>query len=437
LDRYATILMPQALSISTDMTARLASFVANGGCVVTDLGLGATQNGCQVNGFSPTLAALFGVSPPFEVNNLFFNVNGVTAHPLFPSWTRSINMRPGLSLTTGDGPDNSAFAGPVGYTPAPPAAVSLAVGPQVASEYTANHLVSRAAITVNNIGQGFAIFAPFRLWNYWRPGHYGFDTFHGDLLGRGPLAAIVNVNSLVPLPRPTNDGSTIFPEILNHTLGLVLANHAAPGQDSERCEVRTSGTGDWLWRGAIVLLSNSNRNTITGGRPAPAETANELESRFRDVSLYADIKPGDFDFLDMRPIAVQNLGGGPVVGEIVAENPQKLELHVWPNSPGVIVSGNKWQPVVADPASARVTVVSSPDGYAFPPTSRHRVVIIDYAKGVDKKGRYFSQEKVVQAGADNRLVFELSGAACGVEITPFSTANASMEKRRFYSSQRD
>lgn len=430
LDRYATILLPQAFSISTDMTARLASFVANGGCIVADLGLGATQNGCQVNGFSPTLAALFGVSPPFEINNLFFNVNGMTQHPLFPSWARSVGIRPGLVVTAGDGKDNSAFTGPVGYTPAPPAAAMLAAAPQLAGTFTANRLVSRAGITVNGIGQGYAVFAPFRLWNHWRPGHFGFDTFHGDLLGRGALAAVANVNSLVPLPHFTPDGSTLFPELLNHTGGLVLANHAAPGLNSERCTIRTSGTGDWLWRGAIVLLPNATNNVITGGRPAPAEAANELESRSRDVSLYADLKPGDFDFLAMRPIAVQNLAGGPVVGEIAEENPQRLEVHIWPNSPGVLVSEDKWQPILRDACPTRVTVVSSPDGYAFPPASRHRVVITDYAKGVDKKGRYSIQEKLVQAGADGRLVFEFSGSACGVEVTPLSAANAAMEKRR-------
>jgi hypothetical protein len=148
------------------------------------------------------------------------------------------------------------------------------------------------------------------------------------------------------------------------------------------------------------------------------------------VLLYTGLKPGNFEFLSMRPVAVQNLGGGPIIAKIEMERPQNLKVNVWPNSPDVLDRGEEWQPIVQDSANVRMTVVSSQDGYACPAGSQHRVTITDYAKGPDKKGKFATEQRVVSAGADGRLTFEFSGSACAIEVTPYSSATITLEKKK-------
>jgi hypothetical protein len=418
LARYTTILAPQTLSVSAENTRILSDYVAQGGVLVADLGLGALQNGGQVNALPPPLAALFGVPNGFDVRPFSFNLSGVASHPLFPSWSGLIEKRPGISLTLGDGPNSAAFAGPVGFTASAPNADILASGPRIGNEYGVGTRVVSAQLTVNGVERGYAIFAPFRLWSFWRAGHAGFDTHFGDLMSRGAAVVMPGATSLVPSPVTVQLGATLFPAVINHAGGVMLSNHNAPGAAPQLGAVQTSGAGDWLWSNAITHFDPAADFAVAGGRIAPIDNPDELENRARPVALYDVLASGETHALSMRPIAAQNLAGGPLAAQIELESARQLKINLWPGATGVTSAVTQWQTTLGPSAPVRLTVVSSLNGYRAAPNSRHRLVLIDYSKPL-KKG-FQMTEKFAVANQLGRLQFEFSGTALGVNISPVS-----------------
>ncbi|RYG71239.1 hypothetical protein EON80_05530 [bacterium] len=418
LDRYTTILAPQALSATGDTTSQLSEYVAAGGILISDLGIGALQNGGQVNALPPPVAALFGVPTDYDVRFMNFNLNGVTPHQLLPTWGKQIEVRPGVPLTIGDGLGGMAFNGPVGLSPVQPGAQILATGPRVQEAGGGNRIFA-TQLTINSVGRGYAIYAPFRLWNSWRPGHAGFDTFLGEIISRGSTVVMSGASSMVPSPATAAVGQPLYPEIVNHATGLTLTNHSAADTDAQLAAVQTSGAGDWLWSGAMVHFPANDSFPVASGRRAPIEDATEFEARPHTVALYDVLPFGEAHNLTMRPIAVQNRAGGPVAAVIEEETEARLKLGIWPNAPSVVSKKTEWQSILGEAAPVRVTLVTTPDSYQAMPGSKHRAVIVDYSKSTGKN-KFLTTEKVAVTGADGRLIFEFTGVACEVTITPMT-----------------
>ena len=450
LERYTTILAPQMLSCSLETASHLSDYVANGGTLVADLGLGALQNGGSAGALPSPMALLFGVPGNYEIQTTDFNLRGVAGHELFPSWSRTIEGRSGVIMTQGDGPGSSAFVGPVGFSVVPPLAHMLAMGPQIPKNLGAAKNFARAPLTVHEVGRGYAVFAPFRLWSNWRPGLVGFDAFHGELWARGATLGVGGtpgeaVTALVPLPVGALEGQTRFPEVVNRGRSVSFLNHDAPGQPVKLASVQTTGAGDWLWRGGIALLSNANDALLSAGRPAPVWNPDSFQSRPRPLFLFANPKAGEAQTLDMVPIALQNVGGGPLCAQVVRADSAFLEINVWPNSPQVLASNDEqgWQPIVTKGGGAcRILVEGGPTArfdaapsaytsnaekrpvdeaesnsfYRVTPGSKHRVVVVDYTRQV-KKG-FHTKELIITADARGRLLWDFEGGACSVKVSP-------------------
>ncbi|PQV65079.1 hypothetical protein B1R32_10286 [Abditibacterium utsteinense] len=421
LDKYTTILAPQVLSTPNEASDQLASYVNNGGILLGDLGMGALQNGGQANALPPALSSLFGIPGGFELRPLSFNLNGIAPHPLFPGWSDMIQKRPGLSVTMGNGPDGAAFSGPTGMTYGPltasPSASIFAMGPRIAQNLGRINRIYSTGLTINGVGRGYALFAPFRLWSNWQPGHVGFDLFFGDLTSRGATLTQAGATALVPSPVTAKFGATLFSEVINRAASISLSNHNAPGGNTQLSAIQTSSAGDWLWSGALTYLTTES-TTIVGGRPAPIDAPTDLESRPRAATLYASVDAGQSKPFSIRPIAAQNLSGGPMAAQIGEESARRLRLSVWPDSTAIVASGVEWQATVGNGAPVRLTIASSPNGYQIAPRSRHRAIIVDYAKSVGKN-KFATLERIAVADARGRLSLEFSGAACAVQITPF------------------
>ncbi|MBW3635911.1 MAG: beta-galactosidase trimerization domain-containing protein, partial [Armatimonadetes bacterium] len=417
LERYRTLVAPQLLSAGAETTAQLTSYVSTGGVLIADLGVGAMQNGGEVSALPPPLAELFGISGALTMRSVAFNLAGVAPHPLFPAWSNLIAARPGAALTTGDAPDGSAFAGPVGLSLAPPQATILATGPRIGQKSGAVNRVLSAPLTINSVGRGYALFAPFQLWTLWRPGHAGFDTFLGDAMRRDAAVTLPTATSLVPLPATAALGQTLFPEIVNRSTSVTLSNHNAPGSQPQMSVVQTAGAGDWLWSGGLIHFTPRTNSALVGGRGAPIEGAGEGQTRPRPVLLYAVLRPGEMRALSMRPIALQNVDGGPLAAQINEESAQRLKISVWPNAETILPHEGEWNAAIAAPAPVRMTLFSSPSGYLAAPGTRHRARIVNYSKAMGKN-RYLTTEKIAAVDARGQLIFEFSGAHCAVEITP-------------------
>lgn len=423
LDSYNTILAPQMLSCSLENQTSLINYVGGGGVLVADLGLGALQNGGEVRDLPSGMKILFGVPGNYDVRPDSFNLTGVMPHPLLPGWADMMSKANSVTLTRGDGPGGTAFSGPLGFSIMTPSATVLGIGPQIGTKTNGGTFVLRAPLTLNESGRGAAIWAPFRLWNFWRPGHTGFNFFHGNLMSRGATLAIRPMtedtkNDIVPAPANAAEGITRFPEVVNRAGDVSFVNHDAPGQNVQLTSIETVGVGDWLWSNGIAQLSNASGSELTGGRPAPIPNPDPVESRLRPLILFSALAAGEMKTLHMEPVSAQNLGGGSLCAQILSHTKTGLELNVWPDAQGVLPSptGDEWQTIPGLAGRFRVTVYSSFDGLTLRPGSRVRALMTSYNLTTNKKNNAKNSQQIVTVDAQGRARFEFEGSACRIQI---------------------
>ena len=427
LDIYNTILAPQMLSCSLQNQTSLTNYVTAGGVLIADLGLGALQSGGQIGTLPPAMSLLFGVPGSYDVRPTSFNLQGAATHELLPAWNRMIRLSSKVTLTRGDAPGGNAFEGPVGFSLAYAAATVIGVGPQIGTNVANGRpALWTAPLTANSASRGTAIFAPFRMWTHWRPGHTGFDGFHGDLMARGATIAVSQnrsgpVSDVMPDTTNTAEGITRFPEIVNRPREVTFINHDAPGQPQQLASVETTGVGDWLWSGGVAQLPNAQGVALTGGRPAPIENASSFESRTRPLGLFAGVAQGEMVNLRMEPISAQNLGGGPLCGQVVSNTRAGAEIYVWPNAMEVLPDsqGRAWQPIPNVPGKFRLTVCSSPGGVNWTPGARVRAVVTSASVAQGKRGdktNISNDQLFAVVDARGRATWELEGSSVRVQI---------------------
>ena len=427
LDNYSLMLAPQMLSCSLDNQTALTNYVTAGGVLVADLGLGALQSGGQAGVLPKSMSLLFGVPGVYDLRPNSFNLQGGYQHPLFPKWNEKTDKRGNADLTRGDGLGLAAFVGPTGFSLATPAAAVIGVGPQIGTKLgNGSPALWSAHLTANDAGRGTAIFAPFRVWTNWRPGYIGFDDFHGNLMARGATLAVNQnalgaVNEIVPTSANTATGITSFPEIVNRAGNVTFIDHDAPGQPLQLASVETTGVGDWLWSGGIAQLPNVQNVVLIGGRPAPIPDPSPLEGRLRPLRLFAAAAQGEMVNMRMEPISAQNLGGGPMCGQVVRNSRAGAEVYLWPNAANVIpdATASSWQPVPTVPARVRLTVYSSPSGVNWAPGTRVRAIVTSAAVVKSKKGdRMPTSDTDIFAVVDarGRATWELESASARVQI---------------------
>ena len=427
LDLYNTILAPQMLDCSLQNQTALTNYVTAGGVLVADLGMGALQSGGQVGILPPAMSLLFGVPGSYDVRPVSFNLKGGEQHPLLPQWANRLQKNPTATLTGGDGLGQAAFNGPVGFSLVNPSATILGFGPQIGNKGGNGRGNSWGApLTANGAARGTAIFAPFRLWSNWRAGNFGFNDFHGDLMSRGATLAISG-NALGQIFDVTPDSSnaatgvTNFPEVINRPLSVTFVDHDAPGQPLQLSSVETTGTGDWLWSGGITQLPNAQGVALTGGRPAPVENASSFESRTRPMGLFAAVAQGEMTNLRMEPVSAQNLGGGPLCGQVISNTRAGTEIYVWPNASQVLpdATNSVWQPIPTTSGKFRLTIYSSQSGMNWAPGTRVRAVVTSYSIAKTKKGDKLNtdtSEKFAVADARGRAIWELEGNSVRIQI---------------------
>ena len=427
LDVYNTILAPQMLDCSLENQTALTNYVTGGGVLVADLGLGALQSGGQIGILPPAMSLLFGVPGSYSVRPVSFNLRAGAQHELFPLWNRKIQMSSKVTLTQGDALGGAAFDGPTGFSLVNPAATVIGVGPQIGAEVAnGRQALWSAPLTANSAGHGTAIFAPFRMWTHWRPGQTGFDEFHGGLMSRGATLAISGnalgpIYDVTPANANTTEGLTRFPEVINRPLDVTFIDHDAPGQPLQLTSIETTGTGDWLWSGGITQLPNAQGVALMGGRPAPIENASAFESRTRPMGLFAVVAQGEMTNLRMEPISAQNLGGGPLCGQVVSNTRAGAEVFVWPNAVEVLPNetNSVWQPIPTVPAKFRLTIYSSPNGVSWAPGTRVRANISSYSVVQSKKGDKLNttnSEQFTVVDERGRAVWEIEGNSVRVQI---------------------
>ncbi|MBV9866642.1 MAG: hypothetical protein JO316_14905 [Abitibacteriaceae bacterium] len=467
LNHYSILLLPQALSVSGAMVQQLGQYADAGGVVLADLGAGAAQAEGKAITVPPDLANLFGLAPPgaapiANIKYLSFNLQSMLPHPLLPTWSRLAGGRPGTILTGGDGPNGAAFAGPVAFPNPMPGTLPLALAEQTALPVgkkirpNGPALLQRSMLTLKEIGHGYALFAPFQMWTFWRPGQFGFDSFHGDLFQRGAAVVQLGASSLVPSPAP--DAPELYPEITNYPDAIALLNHnpaqrvmtpdsspsanlpqvranaqakgmtppppqiASPVTGGQQTVLQTTGVGNFLWGNAVCFFPTGDAAQLSGGRPAPIGDPTEFETQPHLVTLYVNTRAQEMSVLRLLPIRAQNTEGGSLITNVADYGPQGVRLLVWPNATKVIPQpqAQDFQISVADAGKVHVTFydVSDKRNYRVLPNSRHHVVITNLLTPPDKQGRRPSTNQTLIADEQGHLNLDLTGATLAVEIHP-------------------
>jgi hypothetical protein len=446
LTRYNTVLLPQALSVSPEVTSALTGYVAQGGVVVADLGLGAAQSNGQILALPAGLAGLFGLPPATALSTTAFDLQPQAASPLFPMWSRNADGS-NIMLSAGSSSDEAAFQGPVAYfaLPLAPGTVVIASAPPTSIKAAitlagASTRQLHSLLTLHPVGTGAAVFAPWQLWNTWRADHFGFSTFHSDLLMRGAGVALLTSPAFVPAPGPAmGGGAPLSPEIVNYPNAIALVNHqpaqlgpvqpglvqpeittrtsaqmpptntlnSTPAPSNvegtpptlQHTAVRTANAGDFLWSEAITVFVPPNNEESAGaalplatGRPVPVAvqsesgsaypmgTTSEYSASTPYVTLHTTVKAGQTKVLRLLPIRVQYPANGIVTTSTERYEPQRIRLVVWPNSARVMPREESYKVTVAPPGAVRLTVYDAPDNvenYRVVPGSRHRVTVAD------------------------------------------------------------
>ncbi|HEY0076093.1 MAG TPA: hypothetical protein VGB77_18475 [Abditibacteriaceae bacterium] len=461
LNTYNTLLLPQALSLSEKASSRLGEFIAKGGIVVADLGLGAAQAGGKVTEVSPSLAALFGLSPSLQLRHDRANLQLIQAHPLLPSWS---NLQPGAWLTGGLG-GGPAFRGPIAGGAPRGETVSLAATRLPRASSDAEDFDKIAFLTFKPLGGGGGIFAPLHLWQNWLPGAAGFDGFHGDLLSRGALIVQSGATSFVPSAAP--DGIPGYPETINFANAVALLNHAPPGAPAapspeglpnalpdlaaqaaqamrDWSQVQTGAPGEWLWSNVVSAFSPAGASPAPGTpRTAPIEDKTIGNDRAQLVALHAYTPPGALLISQMAPIRVRHLTGGALMAHLMDWQEKKASFALWPNATAFTPQPDNFHITPGPSAGVNAVLYDSPDGYRIRPNSRHQVTITTLALPadasppivvplIDPKTRKPKKAppmpppptipppatKEVVADAQGRLTLEATGAALMFEVVP-------------------
>lgn len=226
LSRYGALLLPQALSVSPQLSDALGKYATGGGIVVADLGFGALQNGGRVLAMPEALAKLFGVARGVALAEMSFNLRAGETSELLPAWSREIEGALRGSFLTLGGNRGAAFSGAALLSGALPAGtVQLGFAPPPRDLNPGDVGVS---LSLKPRGAGALIYAPFFLWRDWRPEHFGFAALHGDLMLRRATLLQSSAPAIVPAPGPLAGAVPLSPEVVDYGDAILLINHLPP-----------------------------------------------------------------------------------------------------------------------------------------------------------------------------------------------------------------
>ena len=197
LSEYSVIFMPTCLSVPSAAASALTGYVERGGAVFADLGLGMYEARSWAPTFSP-LAVLFGIAGAVEPEHRFGSFRVGERHEAFPSVQHGVEARgtfvpaEGIRRSAGQMTQQRfagtatdvksyAFHGPSWFIRPSSGVIPLATQSVRHDEDQNPHFMG---LTVNSVGSGLAVFAPFSAWSWWPPADGLHAAVHCDLLAR-------------------------------------------------------------------------------------------------------------------------------------------------------------------------------------------------------------------------------------------------------------
>lgn len=379
LSRYRVIFLPSVYVLTSGAVDALARFVNDGGVIVADLGLDLDDLHYPQAPWSPGLQTLFGLqgTTPIQFGRFEYPVRNHPTEPLgTPIWYPigpKPELFPDLSRATPQAlaADRAPFIGPRGFG-LPLQGVDVGVfginppskGPDVVS-----------GVFSHRLGQGYALFATYRLWSAWASDNVLFSLFHGDLLGRGASSFFDNKPG-APLAvqfTPTSGGGFQILEA---------------GSDATMGTVHLQDPGLSLRTGCILQ---------------------ELPTQPPASIAYVSLQPQKPVSCEQIPISLE-LQQGYVTVAVDEYSPQRIRLKICGTGSTVRSDRGQLHMVPGDLADAKFTIR---DGdYHIAPNSHHLAYIRDLEPG--------GNPPRVVLTADNDGVLMLSGhfRADSITIVP-------------------
>lgn len=393
LDAYSAILAPACLSLPPTAASTLSAWVERGGALFADLGIGMYQVQSWQPERSP-LAAVLGIAGSRDAEDRYGTYRVGEQHPALPSVRVGMEAEgtfvpgEGRSLSMGHvsrysyrGPatqtEGNAFQGPSWFIRPTATAVPLATQSVHYDDHQRPYFLG---LTVNTVGSGLGVFAPFAAWSHWPPQDALHAAVHGDLFGRRALYRLAS-NRLV-----------------DTTVGI-------SGSEDALHLLRRSGVSS-----AEVLSAAADHRVHLGATCTASAASRDATGRRTGVMrLAVEVPPGGMAHCEAVPVRIRP-ESGQAHARIVAYGPGLIALEMGGD-------GSSWgSPRRGAPERFHGGVVTRvrlnvDDGvYPVEPGSTHHVSV--------REGREQERSQTVEADHRGRLNLWVSITGGRVSITP-------------------
>lgn len=394
LPRYGVLLAPLALTVDEAAQQTLVRYVSNGGVLVADLGFGMAEGakgGRTMGDLPPLLQRLVGNYGVQRFITADRNMSVVVEHPLFPSLRRGQYTRG----TAG----GAAFSGAMGRSRKWRDAITFGLvfpGTRGAAGPGA------VALTINPVGRGYALYAPFRLWANWLVYNQLWVPFHADLLRRNAGLVLQNAGA----------------NLISDTLEVAAFREAVAVNNlagrAQLAVVDAVTANNLLLTDCVATVFGRNYplpNTFFGyiaprlGRtPLARLVGNEQR---RPQRLYVTVPGNGLRACRMSPVEVEPSRDSCVV-QLLGYGKEEVRLRVYGPRSRVEVQPDGSVKVHANrPGRARVLVY--PGTYPVSANSAHAVTLTDLVAGK-------SQQLTTHADKNGLLTVDTHGRAVEVVI---------------------
>lgn len=393
LQQYGAILAPLALTLNQRAQAALLQYVSQGGVLVADLGLGMADAGDTLAALPPPLQELIGDYGIQRFISGQRNMSILVEHPLFPSLQKG-------QLTTGNGVGGTAFTGVFGMSRPWRDAVPFGL---VFPGTRGAAAPGSCSLTINRYGNGYAVYAPFRLWANWLIDSDLWAPFHDSLFSRRASLTVQNTDRLAP------------PGIQVAALqeSLAVANF---GRRAQAAVIDTVGANNLLLTDCVATLFSSSYPTAAlygghqYGRLGETELARAVDGeRSRPQRVHVTVPAGELRVCRMVPVRVEPEGES-CLAQVVSYTKDEVRLEVYSESSRVQV-GREGQVTVQPRNASLMRVVLYPGLYEVAPNSAHVVT------AVDLKTKQ-STSVTINAGTPPMIVFPGRFRASEIVIQP-------------------
>ncbi len=336
LDQYGAILAPQALSTPLPVATALEDWVASGGLLVADVGLGMYQGGGWLS-IVPPLSTITGLARfadgamktgPWQV------VRGSALIPGLPPGAEARGVpveRRGVASATERKP--RPYEGWLQYCAPPPDVETIAIADTKPTADKKGRLVG--GIFGRRHGEGGGVYASFRLWDKWDPTDPLFATFHDSVCARRASYRLA---------------------------GGFWPGGASLAVEEDGAVIVTRGAG------TVELMALAARSALYEGAYCYTDAG------IGDVDLLLDAPGGGLYHLRRMPMAVRPYGGR-CLAKVELVGPKALQVMLYGDQAQVRQGPTGVK--ILRPLANDVQVVVAGGSYPIAPGSAQRVTVAE------------------------------------------------------------